>query len=166
MSKVYILEKIVKADLANPTFYRPKVVESILNMMDQLDLLKMLPFQLCKLFEKYIDEPEISYMILLNLKDLPTEDVTSNLNQRSLAYILINSEDKDLLEMSKNLIAQYKDLQANKQEEFVEAFTKKNYDKCEELILEIEKPHEVEFIKTEVNAFLGSEQIAECPKVK
>jgi hypothetical protein len=99
--------------------------------MDQLTLLKGLAFQLCKLFEKYIDESEICYMILLNLKEIPSEEVTTNLNQRSLAYILINSEDKDLLEMSKNLMAEYKEMESNKQEEFVKAFTKKNYDKCE-----------------------------------
>lgn len=55
LGKVFVLEKIIRADLSNPTFYRPKTIESILNMMDQLDLLKGLPFQLCKLFEKYID---------------------------------------------------------------------------------------------------------------
>lgn len=91
LGKVFVLEKIIKADLSNPTFCRPKIIESILNIMDQLNLLQSLSFQLCKLLEKYIEEPEICYMILLNLKDIPPEQVTSNLSQRALAYILINS---------------------------------------------------------------------------
>lgn len=32
--------------------------------------------------------------------------------------------------MSNKLMAEYKDLDTNKQEQFVKAFTKKNYDKC------------------------------------
>lgn len=33
--------------------------------------------------------------------------------------------------MSNKLMAEYKDTESEKQEEFLEAFTKKNYDKCE-----------------------------------
>lgn len=102
--------------------------------MDQLSLLKGMGFQLCKLLEKYIDEPDIAYMILLNLKDLPVEEVTGNLDQRALANLIMSSGDKDLVEMSKGLMSHYHGVDTNKQEKFVQAFTNKNYGKCEELI--------------------------------
>ena len=115
LNKNFILEKILKADLSNPTFYRPKIIEAVLNLMDQLQLLKGMSFQLCKLLEKYIDETEICYMILLNLKDLAPSEITCHLDQRSIAYILMNSQDKDLLEMCNKLIGEYKGIDSGNQ---------------------------------------------------
>jgi hypothetical protein len=88
------------------------------------------------------------------LKDAPKEDVLRSVPAQTLIAIMMGQEDEEVKQNCKELLKNYT-IEDKFQKEFVSSFKRQDYDKCEELLPLLEKPHELTWDPQDLNKLLA-----------